>query len=329
MHKIFWSLLLGLAIGAGATWLVLRANKPASASAKSEPTAAANPVEAKKENPLHITQEKRTASGITLVTPTTKIVAPEIDAFGRVLDPSTLVSAITDLDLAQSAAAVSEKELQRVRQLHEFNGNASTQALDAAEAAAARDRTTFSAAKFRLAVTWGKAVADSAANGSLKSALVGGASLVRIDVLGNGPLPANLKTAEVSAAGSTNVFAAEVLGPAPAADPQIQGLSFLALVHEHVFPFGSALNAKMPTAGEAKPAFFLPRSAIIYHQGSAWVYVLGEEDTFERKLISLGSSRDSEIAVLSGISGEEQVVATGAEQILAAELQAGESAGDD
>jgi hypothetical protein len=64
----------------------------------------------------------------------------------------------------------------------------------------------------------------------------------------------------------------------------------------------------------------------VYHQGSAWIFVLGEEDTFERKLVTLGRTTGDAVAILTGLEPEEQVAATGAEQLLAAELQAGGTA---
>jgi hypothetical protein len=65
----------------------------------------------------------------------------------------------------------------------------------------------------------------------------------------------------------------------------------------------------------------VPRSAIVYHEGSAWVYAL-EKDTFVRKLVTVGRNVDNGVALRSGVDANEEVVTTGAEELLAAELQA-------
>jgi len=116
---------------------------------------------------------------------------------------------------------------------------------------------------------------------------------------------------------------AAVLGSAPVADPQLQGASFLAFVAQHAPPIGAALRATLAGPGEAEKVLVVPRTAVVYHQGSAWVYVLGEEDTFERKIVTLGRTSAGGIAIASGLEESEQVVVTGAGQLLSAELQAG------
>jgi hypothetical protein len=67
----------------------------------------------------------------------------------------------------------------------------------------------------------------------------------------------------------------------------------------------------------------VPRTAVVYHMGSAWIYVLGEEDTFERKIVTLGRTVGDKIVIVTGVEADEQVAATGAGQLLSAELQAG------
>jgi hypothetical protein len=60
------------------------------------------------------------------------------------------------------------------------------------------------------------------------------------------------------------------------------------------------------------------------------VFVLGEEDTFERKLVGVGHAMDDEnVVITQGLEADEQIVATGAQQLLAAELQAGGAPSED
>ena len=132
------------------------------------------------------------------------------------------------------------------------------------------------------------------------------------------------KTARIALPGREGNFTAEIVGPAPVADAQVQGASYLALVREPPLPAGTVFKATVAGPGDAVHVLSIPRSAVVYHQGSAWIFVLGEEDTFERKLVTLGSGVSAEtVAVLAGLEPEEQVATTGAQQLLAAELQAG------
>jgi hypothetical protein len=318
MNKTFVGILIGLLIGAGATWLALR-SPGASGPGKTETSEAKAP---EKENPLHLSPAKRTAAGIALAKPAEATVTPEVQVFGRVLDATPLVALLGELEIGRAARAASEKEAERARKLFAAGANASAQAVELAEANAARDRATVAAAHARLLATWGRDVAGGL--DSLGQALEAGAVLARLDLLPGETAGGVAKVARVSLAGSSEIFDAEILGASPVADPQMQGAGFLAVVRGHPLPAGAALRGTMPGPGEAAKVLVVPRSAIVYHQGSAWAFVLGEEDTFERKLVNLGrSAGDDAVAVAQGLEASEQVVIAGAQQLLAAELQAG------
>ena len=318
MKKIVLGIVIGLGLGALGMWTMQHGGAEAGKG-----DAAAKPAEKPKENPLHLPPDKRTAAGITLAKPVEKTVQPEVPAFGRVLDPSPLVAGLAEVESARTALATSEKELQRVQKLFAAGGNASAQAVDLAEAAVARDRTALAATKARLLAGWGREIAASSDLRTVTAALETGRSLLRLDVL-PGETPAEqLKVARVGLAGTGESFEAEVIGVAPTADPQLQGIGFLAVSRGRTLPAGAALRATLPGSGEPQKMLTVPRSAIVYHQGSAWIYVLGEEDTFERKLVAPGRALGDAVTLAGGVDDDEQVVVTGAQQLLSAELQAG------
>ena len=324
MNKTFVGILIGLLLGAGATWLALRSHggtEPAKAEA-----AAVKPEE--KPNPLCFPAAKRAAAGILLAKPTETTATPEVQAFGRVLDTTPLVTIVAELETARAASTASEKELDRAQKLFAAGGNASASTVETAEANASRDHAAVSSAQARFLATWGRDIAKDIA--SISKALEENAALVRLDVLPGENVDNAPKSARLSMPGSTSGFDAEVLGAAPLADPQVQSVSFLVLLREHLLPAGAALRGTLPGVGEATKVLVVPRSAIIYHQGSAWVFVLGEEDIFERKLVSIGASKgDADVIVTQGVTADEQIVTTGAQQLLAAELQAGGAPAED
>lgn len=324
--KTVLGLLLGLLLGAVVTWLVLRPHSSVAAAAA--PAEAAKPAEKEKENPLHFPETKRTAAGIALALVGESTLTPETPAFGRVLDPSPLIQLISELATARAASSASEKEKTRAEKLLAAGGNASAQVVEAAQANATRDLLAVTSAQTRLAAAWGRSIATDTT--AMESALGEGASLVRLDVLTGEVVAAQPKTAQISLIGTNEKFDAEVLGASPVGDGQISGAGFLALVRGHSLPVGAALRGTLPGVGEPAKVLVVPRSSIVYHQGSAWVYVLGEEDIFERKLVTLGPSVDDEHVVVSqGLIAGEQIVTSGPQQMLAAELQAGGAAPED
>ncbi len=320
MNKTIIGVIVGLAIGAGATWLVLRHAPAASEPAKAEAAAAEKP----KENPLHLPPAKREAAGIKLAKPTSASVAPEVAAYGRVLDPTPLVTLAAELATARAAVAATEKEAERAQKLFAAGGNASAQAVETANANLGRDRAAVASAQARLAANWGRGLA--AHLDTITQALAAGGTIARLDVLAGEKPAASPERAKVILAGSDEAFDGEILGPAPVADPQLQGPSYLVLLRDHPLPAGAALRATLPGVGEATTALVVPRNAVVYHEGSAWVFVLGEEDTFERKLVTPGRSLGDGLALTGGIEPDEQIVVAGAQQLLAAELQAGGAA---
>src|SRR5207249_4448105 len=152
---------------------------------------------------------------------------------------------------------------------------------------------------------------------TVTEALEHGRSLIRIDVLPGDTTAEKLKTARVGLAGTNEQFEADVLGVSPVADPQFQGASLLAMLRDRALPAGAPIRATLPGVGETQKVLTVPRSAVVYHQGSAWIYVLGEEDTFERKLVALGRSVGNDVTIVSGADADEQIVTTGAQQLLA------------
>ncbi len=158
-------------------------------------------------------------------------LSPQVKGYGRVLDVSPLASMVAELATAQAASAASQAELQRLKILAAQN-NASERALQAARAAAVRDQAQAESARLKLLANWGSAIAAQQdlpafvqSLGSLASALV------EIDL----PAGESLKGPPTGArlillAAESKPVEAQLLGPAPAVDPQLQGRGFLFLV---------------------------------------------------------------------------------------------------
>ena len=318
MKKTIIGIIFGIALGALAMGLIaqFRAKPAAAEAAAAEPPA---------PNPTKFSAAKRAAAGITLAKPSSAALSPEVKGFGRVLDPTPFLALIAERDSAAATYEGTVKALERVKKLYANDTNVSAQAVEAAEASELRDRAALTSARMRLNSSWGRELANLA-TAPIVEAIEKGGALVRLDIL-PGEAPATMpKAATVALLGSDQVYPAEIIGAAPTSDPQMQGTSYIALVREHAMPAGAALRVTVTGAGEAQKSLVIPRSAIVYHQGSPWVYVLGEEDTFFRRLVTLGRSTPEGVVATEGLTEDEQIAVTGAQQLLSAELQAGGAA---
>jgi hypothetical protein len=247
---------------------------------------------------------------------------PETKGYGRVLDPATLSAAVADLISARATADASKKELSRIKTLAGEN-NASARALESAQAAVDRDSAQAESARARFAVTWGKALADREDLPKFVDSLARDESvLVRIDLPAGEFLKSPPLGARLIALGNENTpVDAELIGAAPAVDPQTQGQGFLFLVrsHEPALVPGAAVVGYIKTAGEAQSGVTIPRNAVVRFNGKTWIYVQTENDTFTRREIFEQEPLADGWFMKEGFKPGERVVVTGAQMLLSEE----------
>ncbi len=317
MKKILVGLLSGLVLGGAATWLLL--------SRSVAPASDAIAPAAEKAGPgLHLSKEQVAQAGLSIAVPGSVRLVPEVTAYGRVLDSAPLLTLAADLAAAQATLSASEKEFARLKALHEQGENASAQAVETAEAAAQRDRSALDSVRARLNAGWGPALASRTdLPGLLRILADGQASLARLDLLpGDRPASAPGSARVGALADESALREAEVLGPAPTVDPQMQGTGYLVLLRgTGLPPPGSALRAFLPAGGGEQVALVVPRTALVQHQGSVFVYVQTGDGVFARKLVELGRVRPEGIAITGGLGAEDRVVTVGGQQLLSTELQ--------
>jgi len=248
---------------------------------------------------------------------------PEQKGYGRVLDPAPLAALVTELASAHAAYSASSSELARLKTL-EGQGNASTRALQTADAAALRDQLTVRSVRERLTLSWGKAVADqkdlpafAESLGSLEAALV------RIDLpvgetMTAPPIGARIATLSAQSA------EAEYLEPAVSVDPQTQGRGFIFLLKPNSLRLtsGESVVGYIKTPGEPLAGIIIPREAVVRTEGAGWVYVLSSAgDAFTRVEVALDRPTEAGWFVTKALSAGQYVVVTGAQQLLSIELK--------
>jgi len=248
----------------------------------------------------------------------------EITGYGRVLDPAPLAAAVSEWAAARAASGASEQEFERVRMLQKQN-TASVRALQAAEAAAVRDRLLVESIHDRIALSWGRAVSRrDDLTGLIRALTSQDRVIIRVQLpVGEGPTgrPQGARITALTEPGRT--IETQFLGPAPGTDPQLQGRGFLFLTRDNSLNLtpGSAVSASLELGGDAQRGVLLPESAVVRYDTRTWAYVQKGATTFVRMPVSLGPPLPGGWLIMQGLRGAERVVTQGAQVLLSEELK--------
>lgn len=324
MKRILPALLVGLALGAVGTWLLLKSSheeyeeKKPEAAHKEE----SHVIKTNRQTLLKLEEKKQQAAGLKLAPLEAATLRPEARVYGRVLDSSSLVQSLSEIMTATSALDASQKELARLKTLA-ADQNTSARALETADATARRDQIALESAHMRLVSTWGKAVAGQNELPAFIHSLASMETvLARLDLpFGSGAegAPTGVRIAALTA--EEKLLPAVLLGPAPSADPQVQGQGFLVHLKTASLPPGAALSGWLSLPGEEEKGVLVPRSALVRHEGEAFVYVQRGPELFERHEVELEHPLENGWFVAEGLKAGESIVISGAQQLLSTELK--------
>lgn len=326
MKNFIVAFLLGAAAGAAVAWFA-RAPAPAS-----EP--AGHPEEKEVEVSrgtngsvtLHLKKSALDAMGIKTGHLAQTNLAPEIKAYGKVVDPSALAALLAERESARAAFEASKSELDRLEALFQQDRNVSVRAVQAARSGTTRDEMLLRSTEDRLKVIWGRTIAGQTNLNELADRLVKQEqALIRIDLpLGTTPSNAVIREARIlSAAAPERPARGTFLGSAGSGDPLSLGRSlfFLAQNQSADFVPGMAVTAYCLTANEGgRAGYLIPRAALLRAQGENWIYCQEGDLVFHRQVVDLRFPVEEGwlAAVEPGIDGE--VVLSGAQQLYSAEI---------
>lgn len=319
MKRAVVAMLLGLCAGVAVTWTVLRREQ------------VSPPIEEKAEPPsedkgaqtgLRIEASAQAAMGLKVQTLSEARVAPELQVYGRVLDPAPLLALLMEKATNSADVDLSSREWKRLEMLHGQDQNISTRALEVAKAQALRDQTQFESVRLRILAQWGQYIANLKNPSDFIRPLVKMRSaLVRLDL----PLDFDIKTVPSTArlATSSDInggIEAKFLGELPTTDAQLQTLGVLFLLNGKAPPVGTNVVAWLRMPGDVLTGVVVPRSALLRHQGFVVVYVKRALDRFERTRVEPARETPAGWLVTSGLKPGDTVVTTGAQQLLSAEF---------
>ena len=248
-------------------------------------------------------------------------IKPRHPLTGRVVDATILAAQAADFVTTQAAAAASQAEFKRSRTLAAEN-NASARALEAAEAAAARDQAQADAARIKLAATWGPAIANRSDLARLLESLAATeCALVRVDLPAGDILHGEAPQVKLFTLAGEAVDAT-FLGAALAVDPQTQGRSWFFLIQPNPARLlsGMAVSGYVEESGATLHGVLVPRDAVVRYIGEGWVYQVSNETNFVRTQIPLVHPVDQGWFISGGLSPGNRIVVTGAQSVLSREL---------
>jgi hypothetical protein len=276
------------------------------------------------------------SGGIETVRLQTTARAPELQAYGTVLDLQTLTDLSNSyttikaqLQSAQAKLDASRMAFERAQRLYQDQQNVSAAQVQLSESGFRVDQASVAAAEVQL-----QNVAASALQQwgpVLGRALVDRSPILlrllqRQDVLVQVTLPPGITLAEppkVAVAQVGNSLHAELqyLSLAPRTDVRIQGISFLyiASAASRLLP-GMNVAVALP-AGKAAQGTLVPASAVVWSDGKAWAYFRTGDRSFARREIVTGTPAPDGGYIVRGLPDNSEVVSQGGQLLLSEEFR--------
>ena len=320
-----------LAVLSWALWRGFTHREDAEEEHTAEPAAAEGAEPDREDFVVTMEKEKWKAVGIGMAEPEKSELAPRRVAFGRVLDPSPLAALDGDLAAAEAAIAASRAEFERTQKLLAAGENTSRKIFETAEAQFRADEIRANSLRRQAALQWGAALpaGDAAKRRAFIEALVSGDSaLVRADLLPGDAISDAPRAARLLVLGrEQQPIETAHISPSADADARTQAQGFIILVEKPPFALrpGMALTAWLELSEKPRAGFLLPRSAVLRHDGRAWVFVQEESEKFVRKPITLDSPLEKGWFIGAddgGLKADDLIVVTGAQVLLSEEMKA-------
>ena len=331
-----WLLLVGIALGVGASWLWrMQDARPATSQAAvtvspDDDDDDAYPPVSRSSAPahLHLEAAARELADIHAETVHGTRVNVEQHAVGRVLDGGELLATLRERRAARAAVnaqqdvlASQRARLERLRGFAARGEIAVARELNALELSVRREADNAATRTAQLAQSeaalrarWGATLAS--VDGLEASLAAGGQQLVEFAAP---TVPAQVFIAADEARDKAR--AARVLGAAPGALGAAPAATWVALVDDAALRVGMRVSVWMADGDEAVEGVLLPATAVVWHAGVEWFYVEAAPGEYERRRLPPTLNHGLGILVREGLASGTAVVVRGAQALLAEELR--------
>lgn len=258
----------------------------------------------------------------------------ETTAAATVLPVQTLVTlrnAVVAAQVNVQKAAVSvdlaKKEYERLRKLYQENQNVSQKSVQAAKATLRTDEATLQATQQEFAVqktaagqSWGGVVASWVAAGAPELARVLNQELLLVEVTVSPSEPFAVPRRISLSIPEGGTVHATYVSPFPIVDPRIQGIAFLySTLARPGISAGMNLVARLPV-GPRLTGVLVPRRAMVWWQGHAWVYEQTAPTEFIRRAVSTENPLVNGYFAGRGFAPGDKVVVVGPQILLSTEF---------
>jgi multidrug efflux system membrane fusion protein len=247
----------------------------------------------------------------------------------------SLLSAQAQLQKARVEEDVANKEYTRLQTLYANDQNVSQKSLEAAQGTAQADQTDVAVAEQQVSLQkslvgqqWGATVADWAQQDTptFERLLNQTDALVQVTVPADSSLAAPKSLYVQSADGSKTE--ATLVSSFPRVDPRVQGRSFLYVMSPRAPIAPETTLLAYVSVGSQMKGVVVPSSAVVWSEGTAWVYQQTGPGQFTRRQVPADFPLENGIFVAKGLPIEDNVVTVGAQALLSEEfLLRGASAG--
>jgi hypothetical protein len=246
---------------------------------------------------------------------------PAIQAIATAVDPQPLFQLLAEQRTAEAARSASVASFKRIEALFTNRGSASRQELDAARAQALQDEVRVASVRRSLLQQWGERFAAQDAQTLADAMASGRRALLRIELLESMVGALDWSGATLTMPGYADAIAIETAWIAPTANATRPGPVWLAVARTDArLPVDARGRVHIAQTAGALEGVIVPRSAVVYAEGSSWAFVALTDQHYQRRPLDMTRPTPTGYFVAEGYAVGERVVSSGAGLLLAEQI---------
>jgi hypothetical protein len=294
---------------------------------------------------IKLDTETQRLSGIETITLKPVHYQAEFTANGKAINIQPLLAlrnryliALTENTSAKARFKQAEQNISRQQDLYR-HGVSSKRNLQEQQAQWQTDKAQVNATNYQgqaiideALLLWGKELTDwamSSDSDKLGAFLSGRKKLLYIALPTNKHLAADIQTIYIEASGNrSKAHKAELVSVAAKTETVAQGESYYFQTDDKNIITGMNVTAWIPEQNAQLTGVIIPKSALIWYMGQAFVYLKTTQESFSRRIINQYSETSEGYFIPDAIDPGEQIVTTGGQMLLSEELR-GQIPGED
>lgn len=287
-----------------------------------------------------LAQAAQEQSGIATLKLSNSRHVAALSTYGTVINIDSLVeqrnrylTAKAEANIARASLANTQQEFDRLQSLNKDNRNVSDRAVANAEALLKADQAKLNAAeniannmRDSIGQRWGEALALQATqtsdNSTFNRIMQYKDVLIQVTLPFGTPRPKANSSILVSPTGATGrAIQAQFVSASPVTDAAIQGETYSYRAPADLLRAGMRVGIKMNNGNQSAEGVIVPRSAVVWYGGQAWVYRKEGSNRFLRIPVSTENEADNGWFNITGLKAGDELVTTGAQLLLSEEFK--------